>query len=77
MTRNHTIKATARIDEELYNRVSKKFHQGGLTHLFRKVFLVLDHHIETDTFSDVISWIYDKNQLDFTPLNKEIPNERL
>ncbi len=56
-------KVTARIDRELYEYVQDHFHHGQQTKLFRCIFLSLKELIDKGNFDDVISYMYQAEEL--------------
>lgn len=58
-----TKMAAVRIEAELYTRVSKQFHQGQLTALFRCIFESLDEKIKNDKLIEITNYIYKADSL--------------
>ncbi len=67
-----TRKATAQIEKGLYDRVTKNFHQGQVTALFRNVFESLDVMIAEGKFIDITNYIYKAKSLTLKPIKEPI-----
>jgi len=68
---DETTKFTVRIESELYERVSSKFHYGQLSRFIRNIFEFLDVVIEQDKFMDIVSFIYKRKSIMIKPVNTE------
>ena len=62
-----TKQATARIESELYDRVTSNFHQGQLTTLFRNIFESLDELMKNGRLIDISNYIYKAKPLHLIP----------
>lgn len=64
-------KATARIDEELYEQIQEAFYHGQQTLFFRNVFKSLKTIIEEERFNEVTDYLYKEKGLLLPAINKE------
>ncbi|MCP4607698.1 MAG: hypothetical protein GY845_03135 [Planctomycetes bacterium] len=63
-----TTNAAVRIETDLYKRVTKHFHQGQLTALFRNIFESIDIMIQEDKFKEVSDYICKADSLTLKPM---------
>ena len=64
-------KLTARIDQELYEKVKGHFHHGQQTQFFRQVFESLGNLIDSGRSSEITDYLYNDKPMTLPVINKE------
>lgn len=62
-----TKKSTVKIEADLYDRVTRNFHQGQHSQLIRNIFESLDVLMKADKLIDITNYIYKAKPLKLVP----------
>lgn len=62
-------KASARVDKEVYSRVTSALHYGQITILIQSIFASIDQMIINGEIDKIIRYLYATGEITLTPIN--------